>query len=158
MPKRAPDLHVTQLAHRDDFRSPEIQACVSAALVQFGDKAEAEHIATIRGIVDLAEDPRAIILAGREDGEYVAFTIVILPDGDFHKNPFMTIWHCSGSPSIKRAMLDQVLAFLTSRGYNSCWVINRTGTPDSVWARQFRALGKARGVGSLVSFEVGGES
>lgn len=151
--------HVLRLDTREDFRNPLIQTLITQALATYGkrDWSEKELVTLCSTIVNMATDPNVGMWAGYEGEVPKSFLLLMCPNSILDV-PQVVHWHNEGKPLLKRLMCVQLLAFLRSRGYNSCWVVNRTGKADSTWARGLRVLGKPLPIGSIVQFEVGGES
>lgn len=158
MPRKRSMIETRRLDSRDDFKEPAIQTLITEALASYGrqDWTDQELVTLCKSIVSMATDINVAMWAGGEDEVYKSFILLMCPTSPF-ETPQVVHWHNKGSPLLKRSMCAELVDFLRTRGYNSCWIVNRTGQADSTWARGLRTIGKGKPIGSIVSFEVGGE-
>lgn len=98
----------------------------------------------------LLGDPAWRLWVGVEQGRMVGCLMAFCPDEVELLLPQVLHFHNDGSPSLRRAMIAEWLAFCRSKGHVKAWAINGSDRPDSLWARAMRAAGEWRRVGSIM--------
>jgi hypothetical protein len=93
-------------------------------------------------------------LAAKEDGQPVAFALIVWPDS-YLDSPQVVHFYSEGSRKATRALVGHVLDTVKKKGYTKLRAINGSALSDAAWARTFRHDGwEIKPVKTVFDFEV----
>jgi hypothetical protein len=95
------------------------------------------------------DDPRLVVLLGREHGAYKALAIVFEMGTPLFPLPQVYYFYNEGSVGLRNSLTDAVVEWVKEQGYNGLQVANGSGKSDETWKRAFRRAGRLERIGSL---------
>lgn len=148
-------MHVIELRTPQALLKPDLQAFLRRAVESGTFLAPAGFDTVAEDIWNFVIDPQQFMFLGAEKGEWKAIAIGYLPVGNLFPYPTIVLFYNEGSRALSRAVGDQLMDFIVSRGYTRILAVNSSGREDKVWMRGLTPDGAISHIaGSLAVFEV----